>query len=129
MKNKQNFVIVKGVLQPRFNFPKNKEEALDLSIKKWEFLVKYYTKSRNFVHDGAANTCGLCKFHNCICTHCIISVITKQVGCTGTPYPDYKKCYYDINSSYKDLLFYAKQEVKFLKSIKGKQGLKNEEKI
>jgi hypothetical protein len=64
--------------------PKNKMEALDWSIAKWEYIVKHWPIS----DDGGITTCGCCLYtiRGGCRGMCLIAEYTRAAGCCGTPY-------------------------------------------
>ena len=114
-------------------------DALELSIKKWEMIVRLIKKYNLPVYDGGRDTCGLCIRENYLnwdyeadhpralsCQFCPIFAKTKIRACDSTPYENYHKWIRDgleASGYLKDqfikiLLVYAKREVSFLKGLR-----------
>lgn len=86
-----------------------KENALELSIKKWELIVK--DKS---IYEGGKFTCALCWKYNKDsskrpCQGCPVHEETGQDVCVGTPYFTFSR-----TASERD----AQDELDFLKSLR-----------
>lgn len=113
---KQYFCVDHGYLEYGGPYPDNVQEALDISIAKWEFLVE------NPVWDGADGTCGLCMLFLRLgdlgdpphCEGCPIAN-AGYVGCRGTAYETYLNA--DICGTKDEMIAAAKQQVDFLKSL------------
>lgn len=93
--------------------------ALDLSIKKWEFIVAVmsrYIESEPLVdlycNDG--ESCALCIIKHYGCEDCVVKV-AGFFGCSGSPW-DYFR-----DSIGQKSLDYAIEEVTFLKSLLPKE--------
>jgi len=104
---------------------------LELSIRKWEAIVKAL-KKYFFVVDGGPSTCGLCAKYrvelcnsrdfDIACDGCPVKKKTGLDGCRSTPYSDYSKATetWDLISNIvpEDVRQLAKNELEFLKSLK-----------
>ncbi|KKK77396.1 hypothetical protein LCGC14_2854060 [marine sediment metagenome] len=79
-----------------------KERALQLSIRKWEFIVDAGAK---FPDDGGL-TCALCELYAEIpnCMGCPVAEFVEQPGCIGTPYGNYMRGY-TLEAATKELAF------------------------
>lgn len=88
-----------------------KMQALNFSIKKWEYIVDKMRDSRTVViSDGGKQTCALCmKYIEDDCWACPIREETGRKWCEDTPYAS--------NMGILSLKR-AKNEVNFLKSLK-----------
>ncbi len=102
------FEIVNNRLVRIRDWPKRltKKRALQLSIRKWEFLAK-----NKDVEDGGSRTCALCFLHSndypdIVCVGCPIFNYTGFDLCFGTPYIE--------NSCDED---YEELELAFLKKV------------
>lgn len=88
--------------------PKSLEEALAISIAKWESVTAFYEEFSGVLLDGGAETCGLC-------------MAFFEVGCQGCPINSmgYYKCKYTPYDLYGNDKKYktAKAELDFLLSI------------
>jgi len=92
------------------------DQALDLSIEKWETIVKHIEEHGITVECGGRHTCALCgMFWLPMCEGCPIHAETGQHGCVSTPYDDYDSwCGSDSDEN----LEHAKAELKFLKGLR-----------
>jgi hypothetical protein len=93
-----------------------KEGALELSIKKWETIVKLHEEGEGPFIEGGVYTCALCQvYFSEECTRCPVREKTGHPYCKDTPYQKY-----DITDLYDrdSLLQFAKEELEFLKSLK-----------
>jgi hypothetical protein len=97
---------------------KSAEEALEISIRKWEFIVQKIERDKKAFYDGGAATCGLCRFFDA-CFRCPVGVkagMTAYVdhsGCFYTPYQHWVGVY-----GPEDKLVAAKAELEFLVSLR-----------
>jgi hypothetical protein len=86
--------------------------ALKLSIKKWQFIVKWKEAHRGqLLRDGGTTTCACCRkyFHQePSCFGCPIKNYTGFSACGYTPYTEYEATH-KIGD--------ARAEVEFLKSV------------
>ena len=105
--------------------PETDEEALTLSVEKWEFIVAALSAegSGGDLLDNGPNTCGLCMRHGTVCCvgrpyceNCPIGIYTGDNYCGGTPYPDYSDAI-DTDDNKGALLAAATREVAFLKEV------------
>lgn len=91
-----------------------KEEALELSIRKWVVLAAL--PQETLINDGGRTTCALCFKYDC--RDCPVSQTTGAGKCFGTPY----RIWWDITQSYYEgeltLPEAAQLEVEFLKSLR-----------
>ena len=109
-------------------FSKAMEEKgpLEVSIKKWKFIIKMIWTYGKYVYDGGVYTCGLCRVHNNRSSdeECDCCPVYKNTGlrfCGGTPFMKYADLYKGDTSVDPDFAFkYAHEELEFLK------GLRNE---
>ena len=100
------------------------EDPLDLSIEKWEDIVKHLNKIHNFsdynemLEAGILN-CALCERFFCFrCEDCPIETATGQPYCYGTPYVLFRKA--QENRNLEAMRKEAIAELEFLKSLKQK---------
>ena len=116
LENKNFVVIGRRQILADFEHPRNETEALELSIEKWEFIVKCCEDGLE-VDCGHSRTCALCQFHDkrnsLECQQCVVGK-AGYLGCNKTPYENYNR-----NSSVEGKLAAAKDEVEFLKSLRG----------
>ena len=109
---------------------RNGEDALELSIEKWEGKVDILESDEIPVLYGA-DDCALCleylgNFLEGYCKGCPVYNLTKQTGCEGTPYEKYigildaheEYDELDEDEAIEQLLIHAKQEVEMLKSLR-----------
>lgn len=97
--------------------PTNQEEALKLSIEKWEFIVNWVDTNKLYLYDGNTDTCALCSLYLRMPDACIGCPVMESTGrrfCYGTPYVQYGSAY---DKSTRKALEAATQELKFLKSL------------
>lgn len=108
---------------------KRGEDPLNLSIKKWEGVVKKFEGGAH-LHDLflGCNHCPLClgpgKYDDVkrdipLCRRCPIGKITKQDLCDGTPYQEFESAEADDSEA---LAKVARQELRFLRAIKRGKG-------
>lgn len=70
-------------------YPASKEIALEISIKKWEYIETLFSRGETIDNDGGPATCGLCMlFFMNNCDGCPIREDTGKKYCDGTPYED-----------------------------------------
>jgi len=67
--------------------PKTIDEALDVAIQKWQFIVDH----PGTYYEGSSDTCGLCMLYPNSCWQCPISFFTGKPDCSNTPYYEYRK--------------------------------------
>ena len=102
------------------------DEALDESIRKWEFVVSVLMLGTKIVSCGDAETCALCAIvgdadHGEWCIGCPVENTTHDYQCIGTPYQTF--IHAKVGSPKQ--LEAAEAELKFLKEIRdGIQGSK-----
>ena len=92
------------------------EDALELSIKKWEDVVQ--GKGRGL---GASN-CALCQIYlvertTDFCKGCPVCEKTSYTNCVKTPYTEYELAYEQKRPD-EELIEIAKRELEFLKSLR-----------
>ena len=126
--------MIMGILQitPQVigNRLRNGEDALELSIEKWEGKVDILKSDEIPVLYGTQD-CALCLEYlgthkDGYCINCPVYNLTKQIGCQGTPYETYieilnaHKEYEELDEdeAIEQLLIHAKQEVEMLKSLR-----------
>lgn len=69
--------------------PTSKEIALEISIKKWEYIETLFKRGETIDSDGGPATCGLCLlFFIENCDGCTIREDTGKKHCDGTPYEE-----------------------------------------
>ena len=93
------------------------EDALELSIEKWENVEK----GGSSVERGWQN-CALCEEflrNEDACGGCVVAEKTGQIHCRATPYQEYLKAV-DSGASEKELVVIARKEIEFLKSLRKK---------
>jgi len=96
--------------------PASLEEALEMSIAKWEFLAKQEKHGHHELHDGGPSTCGLCLLffragHDCG-KKCPVAA-SGHDHCDGTPYEDYCTNK-DPGDAEKEMLFLKRLLKKYL---------------
>jgi len=106
--------------------PETDEEALELSVEKWEFIVAALSAegSSGDLLDNGWYTCGLCMHYGTLyydgrvdCgTGCPVAVYTGDNYCDGTPYHDYDDAVHTYDNK-GALLAAATREVAFLKEV------------
>ena len=105
--------------------PETDEEALTLSVEKWEFIVAALSAegSGGDLLDNGGRTCGLCMHYGTSyydgrvdCAGCPVAVYTNDEFCKGTPYHDYSDAI-DTDDNEGALLDAATREVAFLKKV------------
>ena len=112
--------------------PGTEAEALQLSIRKWEWIAKllnHEVEGANnplYVYDGASATCALCHyFYRLPCSECPIG------DCEGTPYDAYSNLGHRIMFGYAGgpdkqahslALTLARAEIEFLKELAIDEG-------
>ena len=106
--------------------PETDEEALTLSVEKWEFIVAALSAegSSGDLIDNGWHTCGLCMYHgdwvprdgSVNCENCPVGIYTGDNYCSGTPYHDYGDAI-DTDDNKGALLAAATREVAFLKKV------------
>lgn len=96
-------------------------DPIDLSIKKWEFIVEAYENGiEGHIKDGGDRTCALCiEYFAYACKGCPVYEATGRMSCIGTPYRDYWR-HYD-GATQKERLGTAIAEVEFLRGLRAKQ--------
>lgn len=62
--------------------PKSARGALNLSIRKWQFIADHPGP----YSDGGGTTCGLCMLYRFDCDKCPVGVYTGSEFCCETPY-------------------------------------------
>jgi len=97
-------------------------KALQGSIKKWEKIVK------GTGEDLGGKNCPLCRLYSDSCGECPICQATGQIGCSGTPYDEWRAHHYVTHESYIDYRGFlkiqciackelAEKELAFLRSL------------
>jgi hypothetical protein len=93
--------------------PKTVQEAVELSIQKWEAIVqKQKGQSGKEISGTGCFSCGLCHMFmgsDGTCDGCLVYRTTGKICCHDTPYTDFEKSY-----SVED----AQREVEFLKGLR-----------
>lgn len=111
-----------GTVWPTMKFEKefeaDPEMALDLSIKKWEFIVdviEHYHDLQEgvFPYCNDCDSCALCMRHRG-CEGCPVKE-DGNFGCSGTPWSFYRH-----SEDQEMALGFAKKEVTYLKSLSTK---------
>ena len=105
------FIVSNGRLQTTHEFLPTPENALDLSIAKWEFILNYLETVGIPLQDGANETCGLCCAYY-ICVSCLVRHAGYK-GCMDTPYEDYLDA-----ETLEEHITAAKAEITFLKGLR-----------
>jgi len=110
---------------------KNGEDALDISISKWEDIIEYLESSKRISFrkinslEGGIKNCALCEIHwENRCATCPIAKFTQKPYCRGTPYTGFSAVKTLLHKE--KLLEYAKDELSFLKKLKCMNGKKIE---
>ena len=104
--------------------PETLAEAFDISIAKWELVVKRMRETNEAVLDGGHVTCGLCMlfFHwseplgENTCGACPVAIHTGMDSCEETPY----EAFYPFRKTVEEKIVAAEAEVAFLKMLKAK---------
>lgn len=95
------------------------ENALDLSIEKWETIVGWAEKGNHLIYlliDGPG-TCGLCRMYYADgCRDCPVALYSGNKHCNGTPLDDFDNSRDDGDD--KKALEAAKSELAFLRRLK-----------
>lgn len=107
-----NFAVERGEVLFTGDEPETEEEALALSIEKWEFICE----QGDDVNEGGYNTCGLCMRHE-YCSGCPIATFTGEHSCLETPYDDYGYATGTGRAGHAGRVAAAKREVEFLKQV------------
>ena len=136
-----NFMLEYNRVRYTGPFPKNEEEAFDIAMGKWIFIVNYLKENHdpeethpNIPNDGGIHSCGLCmlymrdknNYSNCL--GCPIRQKTGRDWCKGTPYWNF----WVHNSPTNTLISHvdaAKRELAFLKKLSTERKLKKRSKI
>ena len=102
------------------------EDPLNLSIEKWEDIVKHLDGITEFaefnqeVEVGVSN-CALClAYARYKCNGCPVKKATGYGSCDKTPYEDFRQA--RINQNLEGMRKAAIAELKFLESLKGGRG-------
>jgi hypothetical protein len=110
-------------LKIKDTFVATKKNALDISIEKWETLVRIHELGILSVNSGGMDTCGLCIVYadtydneGVECSGCPVRVKTGKPFCLNTPHQQFEKAHEAKNL--KGVLSSAKNELKFLKELK-----------
>ena len=97
-----------------------KKDPLDLSIEKWEDIVKHLKsihRASDFDEELEAHgdNCALCEVHES-CHSCPVYKRTGRENCSGTPYWEFRVAWrrYDL----KAMRIAAERELEFLISLK-----------
>lgn len=107
------------------------EDPLELSIEKWNNII-YTLENNEIPNEFASSNCALCHKYLyqslMLCKGCPVYLQTERVGCNGTPFEKYGLTYLDYNNRdpadnddifIRPLLISAKEELEFLKSLRG----------
>jgi hypothetical protein len=120
------FFIKDGELTWTGKFPESKEKAIEASIQKWTAIAEYLSskKATEVPYAVGHSSCALCRVYwddgdrvNPSCTTCPVRLAGHN-ECSGTPciaYEDFEG--YENSDARNKAAKYAKQEVKFLKSL------------
>ena len=104
------FYVTDESLRVSKEFCPTEENALDLSIQKWEFILNYLETEGVIIRNGDSFTCALCMMAS-NCVECPVKD-ASYYGCEGTPWEFYiRAC--DIEEA----KVYAQQEIDFLKGL------------
>lgn len=96
--------------------------ALELSIEKWQFIVDCLQEGKKVEVDGGPSTCALCtafREQSVDCFGCPVQEKTKWTGCKRTPYEKWEGL--KFSATLEDREFYARQELEFLKGLRGEK--------
>ena len=88
---------------------------LELSIKKWEFIVGMLNAGEEVSNDGGLLTCGLCILYDPRESHCAGCPVRERTGlsyCNGTPYEAWE------DEDDFDRTTIAEKELAFLESLR-----------
>ena len=111
LKENDMFVNDIGFIRLAKPFPKRMtwKKALELSIKKWEFILSE-RKAGNHIHgNGVCDTCALCHRANSSCGDCPVYKKTGFSQCRKTPYTRAVASRYAVED--------VQAEIDFLKSL------------
>lgn len=106
---KVEFKVVDNRLFYSGSWPKNDEEALAISIRKWEILSE-----NPDIEPRHTTTCGFCMLYWCSgCRECPVYKHTGKIECEDTPY-----VYFDDAITFEEKREYALDELEFLKGLR-----------
>jgi hypothetical protein len=121
---KELFVIDREYLErgPGWHTPASQEEALEMSIAKWETIVDHIELTGELIYDGEADTCALCEMYYehvkwpVCCEGCPVAEHTGYSHCRKTPFSAYQRALEkdDVEAG----LEAARKELEFLKSLR-----------
>lgn len=104
---------------PDWVAPEDEEEAINLSVNKWQFVVESLESSTSLVNDGGWTTCALCQIYDRgnheRCYGCPVVERTGLPGCENTPYREYREALKRGDRT--AALDAARREVEFLQSL------------
>lgn len=109
--------------------PETGKQALELSIAKWEHIVRSLQNGIVIWAEGSTNTCGLCSIYylnveydveydsDKYCSGCPVSEKTGLDVCQNTPYEDFSNA---LNGGYESsvIIAAAQAELDFLISLR-----------
>lgn len=95
-------------------WPQNKEQALELSIVKWETMLQGYKDDPSLIHinNQGTWTCALCRLYGAKCDGCPVDVAGYR-QCKGTPYEGHVATENRVAA-----MKFAEKEIEFLKSLR-----------
>jgi hypothetical protein len=118
------FQLVDGCVRrgPNWKKPTTKEEALQASIAKWEFITLHLKNGVEIRGDGGKSTCGLCGLYwestlqgDIKCDGCPVAE-AGHTGCKNTPYDEFDE-WTESDAPESEGLEIANKEIAFLKSL------------
>jgi len=104
------FYVEDGIVRLKLDGDDPPYRALELSIKKWEFIVDYIENNNKKVDSGGTASCALCMIYRC--KDCIVGRSGYE-GCEGTPLYNFLYA-----GTYEWQLEAAIAEVAFLKTLR-----------
>jgi hypothetical protein len=110
----------KRVVEAKGKWPKTRDEALEESITKWEWLVNWIeTNPDDDPPQTGEDSCALCHLYiKNDCNGCPVFEHTGAEYCEKTPYDSYADTTADAFPDRGKALRLARNEVKFLKSLR-----------
>lgn len=104
----------RGTLIYKGDVPETKKDALDVSISKWEHIIKRFHDMGSFLDEGAMSTCGLCMLYiDDNCKDCPVAKKSMAQFCENSPYIDWCESHSLID---------AEAELEFLLELKKELG-------
>lgn len=117
------FMVVDNVvaLRPGVSFPSDPAKALEMSIRKWDFIVRALKNYQKPIRCGETRTCALCHYYGGfnVCNGCPVMDATGRSTCAASPFIRYKRAI-EEGSSIELLVRLATEERNFLASLRKK---------